>query len=83
MHDTTEDVVLSGILVPLELNELLNGAGFEDLELLGLIDQTHKIAIAVDELNLTVVDVLSDVFSDLRQDVDGVGDLVDFARVDL
>ena len=83
MHDTTEDVVLSGILVPLELNELLNGAGFEDLELLGLIDETHKIAIAVDELNLTVVDVLSDVFSDLRQDVDGVGDLVDFARVDL
>jgi hypothetical protein len=79
VHNTTEDVVLSGILVPLELNELLNGAGFEDLELLGLIDETHKIAIAVDELNLTVVDVLSDVFSDLRQDVDGVGDLVDLA----
>lgn len=76
-------MVLSSILVPLELNELLNCAGFKNLKLLGLIDQTHEIAITINKLNLIVVQVLSDVLSDLGQNVNGVGNLVDFAGVDL
>lgn len=83
VHDTPEDMVLSSILVPLELNELLNCAGFKNLKLLGLIDQTHEIAITINKLNLIVVQVLSDVLSDLGQNVNGVGNLVDFAGVDL
>lgn len=76
-------MVLSSILFPLELDELLNSTRFEDLKLLGLIDQTHEVAVTIDELNLTAVQVLSYKFSDLGQNVDGVCDLVDLAGVDL
>ena len=83
MHHAAEDMVLTSVHCPLEFNQLLDSNGLEDFELLGLIDQAHEVAVTVDELDLGTISVLSNVLADLRKDVDGIGDLVNLAGVDL
>ena len=85
VHHATEYVVLSRIFVPFELDQLLNGLSIKDLKLFRLINETHQIVLAIDvffKWIAVIVFAFFDVFTDLWEDVDGVGYLVDLVLVD-
>lgn len=84
MHHASEDVMSSSILVPLELDELLDSLGLVNDELLGFIEESHEIDVRVQvSFFATVLLVcVDDVLSNDWKQVDGVFDLVNFTCVD-
>ena len=72
MHHASEDVMSSSILVPLELDKLLDCLGLVDDKLLSLIQEPHEVDIRVQvSLFATVLLILvNDVLSNNWEQVD-------------
>jgi hypothetical protein len=86
VHHAAEDVVLSRILVPFELDQLLDSFGGKDFKLFCFVDKTHQIVFTVDEsfLAMTVViNSILDILSDLWQNVNRVSDFIDLILVNI
>ena len=86
VHHTAEDMVLSRILVPFELDQLLDSFGGKDFKLFCFVDKTHQIIFTVDESfqRITVViNSILDILSDLWQNVDRVSDFIDLILVNI
>ena len=66
--------MIPSVLVPLELDHLLHGVCFEDLQLFGLSTELHQGDVVIVVHNLTIF-ALCHVHGNLSEQVDGVFDL--------
>jgi len=79
-------MVLPRILVPFELDQLLDSFGSEDFKFFCLVNKPHQIVFSIDVLfhSMTVlINTILDVLSDLWQNVDRVSDFVDLVLVNI